>query len=134
MLFFTDEEHQWIENYFLPTYLEPDPFLEKGVSFVKKPIFGREGDTVQIYGSSGKLITEENQQNYVEVAPIFQQFVELPTTTFNSEKGRNEGHMLIGSFLVNGEPAAIGFRVGGEITNNLSCFLPAGVVKERGLK
>jgi glutathionylspermidine synthase len=132
--FFTDEEHQWIENYFLPTYLEPDLFLEKGVSFVKKPVFGREGDTVQIYGLSGKLITEENQQNYLEVTPIFQQYVELPTITYNSKNGRSEGHMLIGSFLVNGEPSAIGFRVGGEITNNLSCFLPAGVVKERGEK
>lgn len=130
--FFTDEEHQWIEKYFLATYLESDPFIEKGISFVKKPIFGREGDTVQIFGPTGKLISEEPQQNYIEVPPVYQQYIELPTITFNSEKGRSEGHMLIGSFLVNGNPSAIGVRVGGEITNNLSCFLPAGLVNERG--
>lgn len=126
--FFTAEEHQWIQEYFLPTYLEPDPFIKKGVPFVKKPIFGREGDTVQIFAPTGKLITKEQQQNYGEVTPIYQEYIELPTITFNSEKGRNAGHMLIGSFLVNGKPSAIGFRVGGQITNNLSCFLPAGLV------
>ena len=31
----------------LPTYLEPDLFLGKG-SFVQKPSFGREGDTITI--------------------------------------------------------------------------------------
>ena len=40
-VFYTNEERQWIKEYMLPTYLEPDLFLGKG-SFVQKPSFGRE--------------------------------------------------------------------------------------------
>ncbi|HAQ06807.1 MAG TPA: glutathionylspermidine synthase [Bacillus bacterium] len=130
--FFTKDEHSWIEEYFLPTYLEPDPFLTKGQPYVKKPVFGREGDTVQIFDSSGKLIMEEAQKTYSDVLSIYQQYVELPQITYYCEKGKRKGHKLIGSFMINGQPSAIGFRVGGEITNNLSCFLPVGVSKEKG--
>jgi glutathionylspermidine synthase len=125
--FFTEEEHSWIEEYFLPTYLEPDTFLLKQSPFVKKPIFGREGDTVQIFSPAGKLLLEEAQKTYSDVPSIYQQFIELPRTSYQSEKGRQIGHKLIGSFLINGKPSAIGLRVGGEITNNLSCYLPAGL-------
>ncbi len=34
--FYTEREHGWIEEYFLPTYLEPDYFLQKGQSYVKR--------------------------------------------------------------------------------------------------
>lgn len=128
--FFSDEEHSWIENYFLPSYFEPDNFLKKQLPFVKKPIFGREGDTVQIFGSSGKLMMEEQHKTYNDVPAIYQQYVELPRTRYLSEKGELSGHLLTGSFLVNGKPSAIGYRVGGEITNNLSCFLPVGLREE----
>jgi glutathionylspermidine synthase len=125
--FFTNEEHKWIEDYFLPTYLEAEPFYDKQVPYVKKPIFGREGDTVQIFSSTGKLLMEEQHKNYNDVPSIFQQYIELPTVTYNSEKGKQIGHILTGSFLVNGKASALGYRVGGEITNNLSCFLPVGL-------
>ncbi|MFT9599496.1 glutathionylspermidine synthase family protein [Mesobacillus sp.] len=125
--FFTPDEHEWINEYFLPTYLEAEPFLTKQVPFVKKPIFGREGDTVEIYSSTGKLIMEEKHKNYHDVPSIFQQYIELPTVTYNSENGQQKGHVLTGSFLVNGKSSALGYRVGGEITNNLSCFLPVGL-------
>ncbi len=125
--FFTAEEHQWIEEYFLPTYLEAEPFCKGQLSYVKKPIFGREGDTVQIYSSTGNLIMEEEHRNYQDVPSVFQQYIELPSTTYFSEKGKKQGHILTGSFLVYGKPSALGYRVGGEITNNLSCFLPVGL-------
>jgi glutathionylspermidine synthase len=125
--FFSKEEHQWIHQYFLPTYLEADYFLEKKIPYVKKPIFGREGDTVQIFDSSGQLVLEEQQKNYDQVPSIFQQYIKLPSVQYLSENGRQNGHILTGSFLVYGKPSAFGYRVGGEITNNLSCFLPAGL-------
>lgn len=124
--FFTNEEHNWIEDYFLPTFLEAEPFYEKQVSFVKKPIFGREGDTVKIFDSSGKLLMEEKHKNYNDVPSVYQQYIELPTLAYHSEKGKQIGHILTGSFLVNGKASALGYRVGGKITNNLSCFLPVG--------
>lgn len=129
--FFTKEEHQWIEEYFLPTYLEPDFFIEKGLPYVKKPAFGREGDTVEIYNAKGQLFLEDVQKSYTEYLSVYQQFFEQPTVTFQSEKGIQEGKLLLGSFLLNGQPAAIGYRVGGTITNNLSCYFPAGINREK---
>ncbi len=124
--FFTMEEHEWIKEYFLPTYLEPDFFFEKGLPYVKKPAFGREGDTVEIYTAEGRLLLADDQKSYAEYLPVYQQFVEQPVVRFNSEKGEQEGKLLIGSFLLSGKPAAVGYRVGGTITNNLSFFFPAG--------
>lgn len=128
--FFTIKEHGWIEEYFLPTYLEPDFFIEEGLPYVKKPAFGREGDTVEIYNGRGALIQADSQQSYQEYLPIYQKFVEHPIVPFQSQKGGQEGKLLIGSFLLNGKPAAIGFRVGGTITNNSSYYLPVGLKKE----
>jgi glutathionylspermidine synthase len=125
--FFNNEEHQWIEEYFLPAYFEPDFFVKKGIPFVKKPVFGREGDTVQVFDGTGDLVLEEKNKNYDNVPSIYQQFVKLPSSNYVSEKGIQNGHILTGSFIVNGEPSAVGYRVGGEITNNLSCFLPVGI-------
>lgn len=130
--FFTEQEHKWIEDYFLPTYLEPDELLQKGMPFVKKPSFGREGDTVEIFNQHGQLIHQDAQQSYSDFIPVYQQFVEHPTITFQSEKGIQLGQLLLGSFLVNGKPAALGYRVGGTITNNLSYYLPVGLLKGEG--
>ncbi|HWI49941.1 MAG TPA: glutathionylspermidine synthase family protein [Rummeliibacillus sp.] len=130
--YFTEEEHMWIEEYFLPTYLESGSFLQKGLSYVKKPTFGREGDTVEIFNKDGQLIHSDVQKSYSEYIPVYQQFVEHPTITFKSEKGKQEGKLLLGSFLLNGKSAALGYRVGGMITNNLSYYLPIGLLKGEG--
>ncbi|WP_445491664.1 glutathionylspermidine synthase family protein [Niallia sp. 03133] len=125
--FFTKEEHDWIEAYFLPTFLEPAYFLELGIPFVKKPAFGREGDTVEIYNTEGKLVHADSEKSYTDYLPVYQQYIEHPKATFSSEKGKQEGKLLIGSFLVNGKASAVGYRIGGTITNNLSYYLPMGL-------
>lgn len=125
--FFTEQEHQWINDYFLPTYLEAEPFLQKGVSYVKKPVFGREGDTVEIFNKNGELIDADKQRSYLAYTSVYQQYIEHPIITFNSEKGKQEGKLLVGSFLLNGKAGAIGYRTGGNITNNLSYYLPVGL-------
>ncbi|WP_332650447.1 glutathionylspermidine synthase family protein [Lysinibacillus sp. 54212] len=129
--FFTEQEHSWIHEYFLPTFLEQAPLLQKGVSYVKKPAFGREGDTVEIFNEDGRLTYRDQQQSYSEYVSVYQQYIEHPTVSFNSEKGRQEGNLLLGSFLLNGRAGAIGYRVGGMITNNLSYYLPVGL-KNKG--
>lgn len=125
--FFTEEEHKSIEAYFLPTYLEADYFIRNESPFVKKPIFGREGDTVEIFNQKGKLVLADAQSSYTEYLPVYQQYIEHPTMEFMSEKGKQNGKLLLGSFLLNGKPGAIGFRIGENITNNLSYYLPAGI-------
>jgi glutathionylspermidine synthase len=128
--FFTKEEHRWIQQYFLPTFFEPDYFIDSKISFVKKPSFGREGDTVEVFNGAGELVLQDSQKNYTDFVPVYQQYVELPSVSFRSEKGKQNGKLLIGSFLLNGHAAAVGFRVGERITNNLSYYMPLGVKPE----
>ncbi len=125
--YYTAEERQWIRTYFLPTYLDDTPFKERGVPYVKKPSFGREGDTVEVFDGTGKLVNADENRTYQSSIPVFQQFVTLPSTTIRTTKGLQKGHLLIGSFLIKGKSSAIGLRAGNEITDNKAYFLPLGM-------
>lgn len=125
--FFTDVERLWVKKYFLPTYLEEDVFLENKEKFVKKPSFGREGDTIEIFDGENNLIEAEKQQNYTESIPVYQKFVELPKTTMQTLSGEKTNHVLMGCFVIDGEGSALGIRAGNQITGNSSAFLPVGV-------
>ena len=124
--FFTEMEKKWIRQYFLPTYLEEDVFLRKGIKYVKKPCFGREGDTVEIFQDK-KRIMQDIHKTYVNSQPVFQQYVELPTYHIKTTEGMKEAKLLIGSFLINGEASGIGIRAGKQITDNNAYFLPIGM-------
>jgi glutathionylspermidine synthase len=128
--FYTEEEHHWIHSYFLPTYLDEDLFLEKEISYVKKPSFGREGDTVEIYKGNGEKVDEDSHKTYQDSLPVFQQFIKLPETTVRTEKGLKRVHYMYGCFYINGRPSAIGIRAGRQITDNESYFLPVGIICE----
>lgn len=127
--FFNEEEHQWIGEHFLPTYLEPDRFLESRTKYVMKPAFGREGDTVKIFDGDGRVAAEDSHNSYVHYLPVYQEYVELPTAGFRTKKGGKEGSYMFGSFLIGGNAGAIGIRIGSPITDNLSYFLPVGITK-----
>ena len=47
----------------LPTYLEPDLFLGKD-SFVQKPSFGREGDTITVRDKDENIMMQNAHQTY----------------------------------------------------------------------
>ncbi|MGO4107243.1 glutathionylspermidine synthase family protein [Paenibacillus sp. YAF4_2] len=128
-LFFTAEEHLWIEEHFLPTYLEPDTFLKRQMKYVMKPAFGREGDTVKIFDGNGTLAAEDSHNSYMDYLQVYQEYVELPTTAFQTEKGLRQGSYMFGCFLIGGKAGAIGIRIGNQITDNLSYFLPVGINK-----
>ncbi len=123
--FFTEEEHEWIGQYFLPTYLEPDLFLKNKEMFVQKPVFGREGDTVRIFDGEGKLLDQDKHKTYEHYVSVYQKYVPLPKMNFDSQKGTIEGHRMTGTFIINGRPSAFGYRVGNRITDNLSYYLPS---------
>ena len=125
--FFTKSEHAIIHRYFLPTYLEPEAFIQRQQSFVKKPCFGREGDTVEIFNGIGEVTIEETMKSYVDTLPIFQEFCPLPITNIKTLKGTLKAHLMVGCFLINNSAGAIGIRAGGAITNNESYFLPVGL-------
>lgn len=128
--FFTAQEHEWIATYFLPTYLDEGILRSKGIPYVKKPVFGREGDTVEIYNAKGQLQIADCHTSYKQYTNIYQQYISQPKATFQSEKGVQTGEVLIGSFLLNGRAGAVGVRVGGMITDNLSYYWPVVVADE----
>jgi len=105
--FYTPEEHAWVENYMLPTYME-NRFLNKE-PFVTKPIFGREGGAVSLFDKDGRVAEKDKE------------------IESNTVSGPYRGRLLWGSFLVGGRASAISARIGERITGNLSCFLPIGV-------
>lgn len=126
--FYTSEERQWIKEYMLPTYLEPDLFLGKN-SFVQKPSFGREGDTVIIRDKDKSIMIQNSNQTYKKELPVFQKYITLPVVSLETEKGNEELSYVFGSFLIAGKPSSIGIRAGEKITGNESYYLPVGIKK-----
>ena len=95
--FYTNEERQWIKEYMLPTYLEPDLFLGKD-SFVQKPSFGREGDTITVRDKDENIMMQNAHQTYKASLPIFQKYTELPVVSLETEKGMEKLSYVFGSF------------------------------------
>lgn len=128
--FYTTEEHQWIEAYMLPTYME-NRFINKS-SFVTKPIFGREGGAVSLYEADGQLVEKDKDDLYWDQPMIYQKRVEMEEVESNTMNGLYKGRLLWGSFLVGGKASALCARIGERITGNLSCFLPIGLITSEG--
>lgn len=122
--FYSVDEHQIIEKYMLPTYLE-NRFLHQ-MPYVCKPIYGREGGAVSIYNEAGKIIDADKDEFYWEQPMIYQKYVEMKEVESQTISGLYRGRLLWGSFLVGGRASAVSARIGDRITGNLSCFLPVG--------
>ncbi|HDR7792644.1 TPA: glutathionylspermidine synthase family protein [Bacillus luti] len=127
--FYTSEEIQWIKKYMLPTYLEPDLFVGES-TFVQKPSFGREGDTITIRDQDTNVIIRNAHETYKTSLPIFQQYTELPVVWLETEKGMEKLSYVFGSFLIAGKASSIGIRAGEKITGNESYYVPVGMKKE----
>ncbi|MED1744034.1 glutathionylspermidine synthase family protein [Brevibacillus borstelensis] len=123
--FFSQEEHDIVATYMLPTYFE-NRFA--GVAdYVTKPVFGREGGGVVLFDAEGSVVEKDQEEFYWDQQMIYQKRVELPVVTVRTSEGQREGRLLWGSFLIGGEASAIIARVGGPITNNMSYYLPVGL-------
>lgn len=129
---FTKDEHDMIEKHFLPTYLEPDYFIEHHIAYVEKPALGREGDTITII--DGENNQHSKQNTYRDQVMIYQEFSPLPKKQVMTPDGLLELHVLVGSFLVKEKHGAIGVRAGNIITGNESCFLPVGMIDDKESK
>ena len=128
--FYTPEEHTWIENYMLPTYME-NRFLNKE-PFVTKPIFGREGGAVSLFDEDGRVAEQDKDDFYWDQPMIYQKRIEMEEVESNTMSGLYKGRLLWGSFLVGGKASAVSARVGERITGNLSCYLPIGLKTSKG--
>lgn len=121
--FFTPEEQEAIARYMLPTYLE-DRFAGTGQAYVRKPVWGREGGGVTLFGPSGEVLARDQEPLYWDQPMIYQQMAELPEVEVDTLQGRYSGRLLLGAFCIGGVGSAILARVGGRITGNLSYYLP----------
>lgn len=119
---FTKAELQDISRYFIPTYLDNTIFVTKCMSFVEKPILGREGGGVAIYDEFGCMDEEDPEHWYAQWPKVYQQYEEMPDFTLDTWTGPYTGKLLFGSFLIGGEPSGLFLRVGDKITGNLSMF------------
>ena len=100
--------------YLLPAYLDGPRDLSR---YVRKPIFGREGANVSIYGAESEATMPGT---YGREGFVFQGFAPLP------DFGGNRP--VVGSWVVDGESVGIGIReADGPITGNLSRFVPHAV-------
>ncbi|KQT22358.1 glutathionylspermidine synthase [Chryseobacterium sp. Leaf404] len=98
-------------SYLLESYFEQRMLT----SFVKKPIYSREGANVSIHKNS--VLLEKNEGDYAKNGFIYQQLFDLPNFDGN--------HPVIGSWVIGQEAAGIGIRESVNlITNNQSRFVP----------
>jgi len=123
--YFSLDERDIIRTYFLPTFLEAEPLIGH-TAYVKKPAFGREGDSVILYDETGQPFHREALQTYANETAVYQQFYELPTRLTETVNGPTSTHYMIGCFCLNGTAAALGARAGSKITNNQSYYLAIG--------
>lgn len=126
--FYTSTEHEIIEKYMLPTYLE-NRFLNKS-PYVMKPLYGREGGAVSLYDADGSVVERDQDNLYWDQPMVFQKRVDMEEVDCNTENGLFHGRLLWGSFLVGGKASAVSARIGGRITGNLAFFLPTGLKVE----
>ncbi len=84
-------------------------------SYVKKPVFSREGANITIVNNGS--IEDETGGEYGEEGFLFQQYFEVPK--FDGKTP------IVGSWLIGGIPAGMGIRESDKlITNNMSRFIP----------
>jgi glutathionylspermidine synthase len=121
-VFFTAEEHQTIKTYMLPTYFENR--FESLTPYVSKPVLGREGGAITLFGADGQVVERDQEGNYWDQDMVYQEYVKLETIAVETLEGTYNGHLMWGSFLIGGKASAIMARVGGRITSDLAYCLP----------
>ncbi|MCH7323828.1 glutathionylspermidine synthase family protein [Solibacillus sp. MA9] len=123
---FTKHERGAIKRYMLPTFLSDAPFLDAGRAFVKKPVFSREGNTVEIFDVLGNMQMASPNRHYTDNLYLYQEFVEMPNLTIRLQDGEHMKKWLIGSFMVDGNACGLACRVGNAITEWDSHWLAVG--------
>lgn len=126
-LLFTAEERAAIEKYMLPTYMSADPLTSKGVGYVKKPIFSREGNTIEIHKANGEKQATSQFAHYTDNLYIYQQYIEMPSINITLKDGQHSKKWLMGSFVADGRACGLACRVGNEITEWDSHWLAVGL-------
>jgi glutathionylspermidine synthase len=122
-LFGDDPERR---KYLLPSYFGESSAAAAMRSYAKKPVWGREGGSVTLV-RDGVTVVDNPSQYGADGLFIVQGLAELPS--FEGLEGVL--HPVVGSWLIDGEPAGMGIREGvgveGLITQNRSHFVPHAI-------
>jgi glutathionylspermidine synthase len=104
----------------LPAYFEDDPMASLlGSSFVRKPLYSREGANVALVSAGTTLM--EQQGPYGAEGFIRQAFASLPSFS--------DQYPVLGSWLIDHTPCGLSIREDeNPITGNTSRFLPHAIV------
>jgi glutathionylspermidine synthase len=104
----------------LPAYFDDDPNAAAlGSTYVRKPIYSREGANVTLIGAGETLLDRTGP--YGAEGFIRQALAPLP--------GFAGRHPVLGSWIVAGEPCGVSIREdSGPITSNTSRFIPHAIV------
>jgi glutathionylspermidine synthase len=97
-----------------PNLLWASSDLVASPDYVRKPILSREGGNIEIFRAGEVLARRDGP--YSHSPTIYQGLYDLPD--FDGARP------VIGSWVVDGEPAGVGIREDGLITGNLSRFVP----------
>ena len=125
--FLTHQERQLVRTYMLPTYRQ-NVFLGRS-SYVRKPLWGREGGGVTLHAADGSLLAG-NRSGW-HGAAIYQEAVELERVQVMTQKGLQEGRRLWGIFVAGGSFAGLLVRLGPVITDDRAWVTPV-YLKEEG--
>ncbi|KUL29500.1 glutathionylspermidine synthase family protein [Actinoplanes awajinensis] len=113
-------------KYLLPAFFADSKGAKTLTSYAKKPIWGREGGSVTLV-KDGVPISENPSEYGTDGLFVVQELCELPS--FDGLEGTV--HPVIGSWLIDGEPAGMGIREGlgveGLVTKDNCNFLPHAI-------
>ena len=108
----TETQRQAVDTYMLPTYFERDFVPERASSWLKKPIWGREGSGIQLIDKDGLLAGKkeiEDEKMIVQrrsQAAICQKYVEQPIFHMKTDEGQIPGYLTLSCFMLGKEPSA----------------------------
>jgi glutathionylspermidine synthase len=110
-------------RYLLPAYFAGSPAAGSLSAYAKKPVWGREGGSVTLM-KDGRVVADSPSEYGADGRFVVQELCELPS--FEGLEGTV--HPVIGSWLIDGEPAGMGIREGlgvdGLITRDHCNFVP----------
>lgn len=122
---YTDEMKEAIKRYIPKSYFFEEDIQEGTKPFIKKPIFGREGNSVAILTESEVLVSAQ-ETDFAGMPQLYQEFVPPLMTKIETINGEQEGNLVLGAFVLGLErPSAIGARFtgGSGITGNNALFV-----------
>jgi glutathionylspermidine synthase len=109
--FYNEYENSIIEKYIPPTYFSNELFDDN--SYVKKPIWGREGHGIKLF-NNGELIEEKelakNEECYIiemdSNTYVYQKFIQSIKCPAMVSHGKIDGFLTMSCFVLNGIPSA----------------------------